>query len=215
MISSRREDRSSGAAPAEAPARPLLRNQFRPHRRQTLHPRARRRRRRQRVRRVRRGAGSVLQLRNQRDRVAHHRGLHRAARARREFAHPRDVFPALKAIRGHNMAKAAVEMAAWDLFARQRGEPLAAVLGGTRDRIASGVSIGIQRSLDDARRERRARARGRLSAASRSRSSRAGTSRAVEAVRARFGAIPLMVDANAAYTLADADHLARARRAST
>ena len=31
---------------------------------------------------------------------------------------------------------------------------------------------------------------------------------AVEAVRARFGAIPLMVDANAAYTLADADHLA-------
>ena len=39
-----------------------------------------------------------------------------------EFAHPRDLFPALKAIRGHNMAKAAVEMAAWDLFATQRGE---------------------------------------------------------------------------------------------
>ena len=66
-----------------------------------------------------------------------------------DFAHPRDVFPALKAIRGHNMAKAAVEMAAWDLHARQRGEPLARALGGTRDRIASGVSIGIQPSLDD------------------------------------------------------------------
>ena len=64
------------------------------------------------------------------------------------FDHPRDVFPALKAIRGHNMAKAAVEMAAWDLYARQRNEPLGRTLGGTRDRIASGVSIGIQDSLE-------------------------------------------------------------------
>src|SRR3954454_3710846 len=63
------------------------------------------------------------------------------------FAHPREVFPALKAIRGHNMAKAAVEMAAWDLYARQQQQPLARVLGGTRTRIASGVSIGIQDSL--------------------------------------------------------------------
>ncbi|HEX6976169.1 MAG TPA: hypothetical protein VF147_17300, partial [Vicinamibacterales bacterium] len=42
----------------------------------------------------------------------------------REFAHPREIFPALARIRGHNMAKAAVEMAAWDLFARQAGKPL-------------------------------------------------------------------------------------------
>jgi O-succinylbenzoate synthase len=135
-----------------------------------------------------------------------------------DFAHPRDLFPALKAIRGHNMAKAAVEMAAWDLFAKQRGEPLSRVLGGThlgsgsdggqaRDRIASGVSIGIQRSLDEL-------------AAKVERELAAGYRRikikikpgwdlaAVETVRARFGAIPLMVDANAAYTLADADHLA-------
>jgi o-succinylbenzoate synthase len=128
-----------------------------------------------------------------------------------EFAHPRDLFPALKAIRGHNMAKAAVEMAAWDLFAKQRGEPLSRVLGGTRDRIASGVSIGIQRSLDEL-------------AAKVERELAAGYRRikikikpgwdlaAVETVRARFGAIPLMVDANAAYTLADADHLAELDR---
>jgi O-succinylbenzoate synthase len=135
-----------------------------------------------------------------------------------DFAHPRDLFPALKAIRGHNMAKAAVEMAAWDLFAKQRGEPLSRLLGGAhlgsgsdggqaRDRIASGVSIGIQRSLDEL-------------AAKVERELAAGYRRikikikpgwdlaAVETVRARFGAIPLMVDANAAYTLADADHLA-------
>jgi O-succinylbenzoate synthase len=124
------------------------------------------------------------------------------------FTDPRDVFPALKAIRGHHMAKAAVEMAAWDLFAKQRGDPLSRVLGGARDRIASGVSVGIQDSLGDL-------------AAEVERELAAGYRRikikikpgwdldAVEAVRSRFGAIPLMVDANAAYTLADADHLAK------
>ena len=35
-----------------------------------------------------------------------------------EFTHPREVFPALRRVRGHNMAKAALEMAAWDLYAR-------------------------------------------------------------------------------------------------
>ncbi len=125
-----------------------------------------------------------------------------------ELAHPRDVFPALKAIRGHNMAKAAVEMAAWDLFARQRGEPLSRLLGGARDRIASGVSIGIQDSLDQL-------------ATKVERELEAGYQRikikikpgwdlaAVDTVRTRFGSIPLMVDANAAYTLADASHLAK------
>ena len=38
-----------------------------------------------------------------------------------EFAHPRELYPALKAIRGHQMAKAAMEMAGWDLLAKQRG----------------------------------------------------------------------------------------------
>ena len=64
------------------------------------------------------------------------------------FDHPREIFPALHRIRGHNMAKAGVEMAAWDLYARSVGQPLSKVLGGTRDRIASGVSIGIQDSFD-------------------------------------------------------------------
>jgi len=123
------------------------------------------------------------------------------------FDHPRDVFPALKAIRGHNMAKAAVEMASWVLFAQQRGEALSAAIGGTRERIASGVSIGIQDSLDQL-----CEKIGRELAAGYRRIKikiKPGWDiEAVEAVRARFGDIPLMVDANAAYTLADADRLA-------
>ena len=124
------------------------------------------------------------------------------------FEHPREVFPALRRVRGHNMAKAGIEMAVWDLYARSLGRPLSAVLGGTRSRIPSGVSIGIQDSLDQLVEKI-------------DRELAAGYQRikikikpgwdidAVERVRARFGAIPLMVDANAAYTLQDQPHLAR------
>ncbi|HEX5179439.1 MAG TPA: o-succinylbenzoate synthase [Gemmatimonadaceae bacterium] len=48
--------------------------------------------------------------------------------------------------RGHRMAKAAVEMASWELAARLEGVPLARMLGGTRDEIATGISLGIQSS---------------------------------------------------------------------
>jgi len=124
------------------------------------------------------------------------------------FAHPREVYPALRRIRGHNMAKAGVEMAIWDLFARGMNQPLSKVLGGTRDRIASGVSIGIQDSLD----QLMSKIEKELAA---------GYQRikikikpgwdldAVERVRKTFGPIPLQVDANAAYTLEDAALLAK------
>ena len=129
----------------------------------------------------------------------------------KSFAHPREVFPALARVRGHNMAKAAVEMAAWDLYARLQGQPLSAVLGGTRDRIASGVSIGIQDSLD----QLVAKVEKELAA---------GYQRikikikpgwdlnAVEAVRAKFPDIQLMVDANAAYSVGGRRPPGQARR---
>ena len=191
MISSRREDRTLGAASAEAPARPLLRDQFRPHRRQTFHPRARRRRA------ARRGYGECVAEQDPyyssetNDTAWHIITEFIAPRVLGvEFAHPRELFPALKAIRGHNMAKAAVEMAAWDLFAKQRGEPLRRVLGGTRERIASGVSIGIQRSLDELVGESGARARRRLPPHQDQDQTGLGSSRRCETVRARFGADP-------------------------
>ena len=125
----------------------------------------------------------------------------------RQFDHPREIFGALGPIRGHNMAKAAVEMAAWDLFARQQGQPLASVLGGTRTSIESGVSIGIQDSLDElverVRVEREAgyrRVKIKIKPG--------WDVDAVARVREACGDIPLMVDANAAYTVKDATHLA-------
>jgi O-succinylbenzoate synthase len=122
------------------------------------------------------------------------------------FEHPREIFGALGAIRGHHMAKAAVEMAAWDLFARQQGQPLAAVLGGSRASIESGVSIGIQDSLEDlveqVRIEREAgyrRVKIKIKPG--------WDIDAVARVREACGDVPLMVDANAAYGPSDGDHL--------
>jgi O-succinylbenzoate synthase len=128
----------------------------------------------------------------------------------RDFAHPADLFDALAIIRGHHMAKAAVEMAAWDLFARQQGRPLAELLGGTPERIAngiaSGVSIGIQDSLEQLL-ERVAIERAAGYQRIKIKIKPGWDVDAVDVVRGRFGPIPLMVDANAAYQLSDVPHL--------
>jgi O-succinylbenzoate synthase len=125
----------------------------------------------------------------------------------RTFAHPRDVYAAFARVRGHNMAKAAVEMAAWDLAARTDGVPLARLLGGTRAEIASGVSIGIQDSLE----QLASKIQTELEAGYRRIKIKIKPGwdvTAVEMVRSRFGGIPLMVDANAAYSLDQARLLA-------
>jgi O-succinylbenzoate synthase len=119
---------------------------------------------------------------------------------------PSEVPARLAPVRGHRMAKAALEMAIWDAHARQLGVPLRAALGGTRTEIASGVSIGVQPSvealLDRIAEEVEAgyqRVKIKI---------KPGWDVAVlEQVRRRFPALPLMVDANAAYTPGDAGHL--------
>jgi O-succinylbenzoate synthase len=63
-----------------------------------------------------------------------------------EISDPNEVWDRFAPIRGHNMAKAALEMACWDLFAKAQGVPLARLLGGERDRVKVGVSVGIQDS---------------------------------------------------------------------
>jgi len=120
----------------------------------------------------------------------------------RAFDHPREVWPAFARVRGHEMAKAALEMAAWELAARREGRPLHALLGGRGGEIAAGVSIGIQPD-DTALVDRVA-----VEAAAGYRrvkiKIKPGRDRAsVEAVRAQFPRLPLMADANSAYTLDD------------
>jgi o-succinylbenzoate synthase len=121
-------------------------------------------------------------------------------------------FPALvKHVRGHNMAKAGLETALWDAEAKQKGQPLWKMLGGTRKEIPCGVSIGIQPTLDALV--------GKIE-----RELAAGYQRikikirpgwdveACEAVRRKFPDIRLMADANSAYTLDDTPLLKQLER---
>ncbi len=119
-----------------------------------------------------------------------------------DLDHPRSLLPALGQVRGHEMAKAALEMAVWELWARREGVPLYRVLGGRGGTIASGVSVGLQASVE-ALLERVAvevaagykRIKIKI---------KPGKDRAlVVAIRDRFPTIPLMVDANSAYSLED------------
>ncbi len=117
-----------------------------------------------------------------------------------------DLWRLLARIRGHRMAIAGVEHALWDALARAEDKPLSALLGGTRTETPSGVSLGIQSSpaklVEVARRHvDQGYQRIKLKIAP-------GTDLPfVAAVREAFPDILLSVDANSAYTLADADHL--------
>jgi O-succinylbenzoate synthase len=125
-----------------------------------------------------------------------------------EVSHPRDVSRAFAHIRGHNMAKAALEMAVWDLEARRQAIPLYRLIGGRGGEIASGVSIGLQK--DEAALV--ARVEAEVAAGYRRIKIKIKPGRdlsLVEAVRKRFPKLPLMADANSAYTLEDTPLLQR------
>ena len=114
-------------------------------------------------------------------------------------------------VRGHHMAKACIEMAFTAALAEHARKPLATFLGGVRDRVETGVSIGIQPTVDEL-----------LTSIG------AGLSQgyrrikvkiepgwdvmAIGAIRERYPEITLMADANAAYGLDDAAHLAQLDR---
>ncbi len=65
-----------------------------------------------------------------------------------EWAHPADAAHLWSKIRGNEFAKAGVDMACWDLAAEVARRPLSQMLGGTRDKAATGVSLGIEPTID-------------------------------------------------------------------
>ena len=66
----------------------------------------------------------------------------------KEVANASEVFDLMKRARGHRMSKAAIETACWDLEAKKLGVPLWRHIGGTKNEIECGVSIGIQDSVE-------------------------------------------------------------------
>ena len=112
------------------------------------------------------------------------------------------VGPTLDRFRGHRMSKAALEMAVWDAELRGLGLPLSRALGAVASSVPAGVSVGIMDTLDDL-----VTAVGGYLAEGYQRIKLkiepGWDVAAVRAIRDAFGDIPLQVDANTAYTLAD------------
>src|ERR1700745_3104730 len=120
----------------------------------------------------------------------------------KHFVSASEVWDLLSWVRGHNMAKAALETAVWDAEAKQKNIPLAKLIGGVHAEIVSGVSIGVKASLEELVQAVKVELE-------------AGYQRIkikikpgydlepVRRLRKEFPAIKLMVDANSAYSLAD------------
>lgn len=118
------------------------------------------------------------------------------------LAEPEEAIGLLRPVRGHEMAKAALENAVWDAFAKRKSTSLSQLLGGTRAEISSGVSLGIHQDigklLDKIAQE--------LAAGYRRVKLKIKPGKdiaVVEAVRKKYPEIALTVDANSAYRLAD------------
>src|ERR1700688_1997530 len=118
-----------------------------------------------------------------------------------------DVSRVLRPVHGHQMAKAAIEMAILDAQLRASGESFAHFFGAVRAEVDCGVSVGIHSSipallqtvgeyLDQGYRRIKLKIKPGWDV------------EPVRAVRERFGDVPLQVDANTAYSVADAKHLA-------
>ena len=117
-----------------------------------------------------------------------------------------DVARRLAPFRGHNMAKAGLELAYMDLLARLKCQSLSQLIGATRDRIPVGVSLGIQPSLELLM-ERVDRYLGLGYQRIKLKIKPGWDIGIVSEVRRRHPDILLSVDANCAYTLNDLDHL--------
>jgi o-succinylbenzoate synthase len=126
------------------------------------------------------------------------------------WGHPDQAAQTWTKVRGNNFAKAGLEMACWDLFCRARAQPVAEALGGTRQEIHSGVSLGIEPTVEGIV-EQVARY---LDQGYKRIKMKIGPGRDLaylRAVRERWPDVLLMADANSAYALEDPEHVAALR----
>lgn len=120
-----------------------------------------------------------------------------------EIKEPKDFSELFSYIRRNNMAKAALEMAIWDLYSKQKGQTLSTALGGNRSEIEVGVSIGIENNIETLLNK----VEGFLKDGYKKIKVKIKPGwdiKPLEAIRKKFGEqIPLMADANSCYSLDD------------
>jgi o-succinylbenzoate synthase len=120
----------------------------------------------------------------------------------KEIGHPDEVSTLFSSIRRNCMAKASIEGAIWDIYAQQTKQSLAQALGGDKERIEVGVSVGIQSSTEaliDLLKGHVNKGYKRVKVKIKP----GHDVEVIRAIRAEMPDLPLMVDANSAYTLDD------------
>ena len=123
-----------------------------------------------------------------------------------EVGSPTDVVASFTRVRGHPMARAALENGVWDLLAQGQKVSLAGMLGGVREQVPVGVSVGIEPTLDELL-DRVARHIAEGYARIKLKIKPGWDIDVVRVVRERWPDLRLQVDANSAYTLEDASLL--------
>ena len=117
-----------------------------------------------------------------------------------EFSEPAELVEIIEDIRGHNMAKAGIELASWDVYSQIKGRNIASLLGGKRDAIVSGVSIGMKDTVEGVVRDAQAfleKGYQRLKI-----KVKPGKDvQVIRALRERFPDVMMMADANSSYRL--------------
>ncbi|MDQ6674104.1 MAG: o-succinylbenzoate synthase [Chloroflexota bacterium] len=126
------------------------------------------------------------------------------------WGHPDEAAATWARVRGNRFAKAGLEMACWDLFTRVRREALAAAIGGTRAEIESGVSLGIEPTIEGILQQ----VERYLDQGYKRIKMKIGPGKDLaylRAVRDRWPEVLLMADANSAYSLENPEHVAALR----
>lgn len=121
------------------------------------------------------------------------------------ISHPEDLHTLFSSIRRNHMAKASLETAVWDLYAKTHSQPLTELLGGTRSEIASGVVVATDSASKALQQIEQYLAEGyqRIKVKINPNQDYAFLSE----IRRIFPEVPIMADANSAYTLKDIDRL--------
>jgi O-succinylbenzoate synthase len=132
------------------------------------------------------------------------------AKSARDSPSPREFLERASRVKGHNMAKAAVEMLLWDFQSKRSRKPLYKVLGGTKGHADVGISLGIDRTEVMVKRVGEALKRGykRIKV----KIEKGKEYDILRSVRASFRDIPLSADANACYSVGDIHLLKRLDR---
>ncbi len=124
----------------------------------------------------------------------------------KEISHPDEVWEIYKPFKRNNMAKASIEGAVWDLYAKKKGITLAEAMGGTKKEVDVGVSLG----LEDTNELLLERIGEKVEEGYKRIKVKIKPGRDIEMIRSIrevYPDIPLMADANSAYTLDDIDTL--------